>query len=303
MIEIERPNVSVVVASFSGEQALDCCLESLESQPQAVAIGETVELIVATCIESTALSRLQKRHPEVVFIAVPPPTDVFELRSVGVARARGQLVALTEDHVTVSRRWLEALRAAHGAGRGVAGGPVDHGGGGWALFFCEYGLYMPPVGEGPVPTLSGVNAGYDRELLMGCRSTWEHGFHENEVHDALRAAGHELYLVPEASIESHLEMSFSAAARHLFSGGRQFAGYQESRSPRRVAIFRALASPAVPMVLLWRIFRRVARRRPRRLGRLLRVLPALVGLLSAWSAGEACGYLGPAPAAAVTEEP
>ena len=43
----------------------------------------------------------------------------------------------------------------------AAGGAVDNGNThrtyDWALYFCEYGSYMPPVVSGPVGALSGIN--------------------------------------------------------------------------------------------------------------------------------------------------
>ena len=85
------PDVSVVVASFSGEAVLRHCLESLE--PQAAG----AEVIVATDVEASGISRLEARYPGFRFVRAPRGTSVFRLRALGIDQASGRLVALTED--------------------------------------------------------------------------------------------------------------------------------------------------------------------------------------------------------------
>jgi glycosyl transferase family 2 len=287
---------SVVVAAFSGEEALARCLESLEGQ------GDGLERIAVTDAGSDAVGRLSARFPGVIFLEAPAGTSVFRLRSLGVGRAGGERIALIEDHCTAAPGWLRRLRAAHDGGSTVVGGPVDNGLDGtyaWALYLCEYGVLLPPLADGPVPTLSGVNVSYARPALLGCRSTWADEFRENEVHDALRAAGHSLSLAGAACVRSHLRMPLGEAIGHLFRGGRHFGRYRRGRATPLVRILLPLASPLVPFVLLARLAGAVIRRRPRRLTTLLLGLPWVLCLLGAWSGGEAAGYLstsaGPVP--------
>src|SRR5262249_53025502 len=159
MDEVQRPDVTVVVASFSGEADLARCLDSLEPQAQGA------EVIATTTAPAAPVESLRGRFPAVRFVRAPESTSVFALRSLGVARARGRLVALTEGHCTVAPDWLEALRGAHRAGHTVVGGPVENGlverTYDWALYFCEYGIFMPPLADGPAPALSGITVAYD----------------------------------------------------------------------------------------------------------------------------------------------
>ena len=286
------PDVSVVVASFSGEAVLRHCLESLE--PQAAG----AEVIVATDVEASGISRLEARYPGFRFLRAPRGTSVFRLRALGIDQARGRLVALTEDHCTAAPGWLDALRASHGQGRAIVGGPVDNGpparGYDWALYLCEYASQMPPLGDGPARALSGVNVSYDRDLLAGCRGVWEDGFYENEVHDALQAAGHRLHRAGGARVATHLNLPLREAAAHLFRGGRRFGRYRSGRSsPAMRALLPLLpvAALALPALLTARALRSVAVRRPRELGATARALGYVVVLNSAWAAGEALGYL------------
>ena len=291
-----RPQVSVVVASFSGEDALSRCLDSVLAQPSAP------EILVATNLDKGVVARLGHRYPTVKFLQGPPGASVFALRALGVARATGRIVALTEDHCTVCSGWLAALMAGHEKGHGIVGGPVDNGltrgAYNWALYFSEYGVYMPPQPEGPARVVSGLNVAYERELLRSCQETWRDAFRENEVHDVLGAGGegpHIPYMSPDALVYSHLGMGFAEAMRHLFGGGRHFGAYRRLRAAPIKKMFWALASPGVPLVLLARIVRRVVRCDPRRLWPLVTCTPFLIALLGAWSLGEAVGYVGPRP--------
>jgi hypothetical protein len=293
-----EPELSVVVASFSGEAVLRHCLESVE--PQAAG----VEVIVATDVEASGIARLEARYPGFRFLRAPRGTSVFRLRALGIDQARGRLVVLTEDHCTAASGWLDALRASHGAGRAIVGGPVDNGRGSraydWAFFLCEYAAQMPPLGDGPARALSGVNVSYERDLLTGCRGVWREGFYENEVHDALRASGHRLHRSGRARVSSHLSPPFREAAAHLFRGGRRFGEYRRGRSPSAMRALLPVAALALPALLTWRALRAVAVRRPRQLGSAAKGLGYILALNSAWAAGEALGYLRP-PAEPRTE--
>jgi len=285
--------ISVVIASFTSEQALVRCLLSLTPQ---LAGGILAEVIAVASLPPAALESLERRFPEVRFLAAPATADVFRLRSLGAKEASGRQVALLEDHVTVAPGWLAEMASAHGEGMAIVGGPVDNGNTerayDWALYFVEYGLYMPPWQAGEASILSGINVAYDRALLETCRPVWEEAFRENEVHDALRAAGHGLHQVPQAWVKSHLEMSFSTAAAHLFAGGCHFGRYRRSRARGLARLAWPLVSPAVPLVLAVRMVRRIVRRQPRRLWNLLAGKPYFLALLLAWSAGEALGCFG-----------
>jgi hypothetical protein len=176
------------------------------------------------------------------------------------------------------------------------GGAVENGLAGraydWALYLCEYAAHMPPLGDGPAAALSGVNVAYDREALMGCRPVWREAFYENEVHDALHAAGHRLQRSGTASVSSQLSLPLRDAAAHLFRGGRRYGRYRRARSSPAVRALLPLGALALPAFLTWRVVRAVAARRPDRLGFTMKGLAYIVALNSAWAAGEARGYLG-----------
>src|SRR5437762_1359041 len=102
-----QPALSVVIASWSGKEALTRCLESV--MPQA----STAEVIVPFRGISDLAALLGKRFPGVRFVRGPADASVFLLRSLGVHEARGRLIAMLEDHSAVCAGWADAILAAH----------------------------------------------------------------------------------------------------------------------------------------------------------------------------------------------
>lgn len=285
--------LSVVVASFSGVPALARCLGSIVGQDDAA------EVLVATDLTVDAVEPLRREFPGVVFLHAPAGTEVFRLRTLGVTRAGGEIVALTEDHCTAAAGWLAELRRAFADGHEIVGGPVDNGLDrgvyDWSLYFCEYLWHAPRLHDGPADILSGVNVAYRRPLLALCRETWRDVFYENQVHDVLRARGYRLHRAAGALVNSHLQMPLRAALRHLYGGGRHFGIYRQAHASRLGRLLWVAAGPLVPVVLLARMTATLAGRQPGRLGTLLRGLPYVLCMTAAWSAGEAAGYLTTSP--------
>ena len=282
------PGLCVVIASWSGEAALTRCLESVTPQAGAA------EVVVAFRGISDFATLLGDRFPGVRFLRGPADASVFLLRSLGVHEARGQLIAMLEDHSAVCAGWGEAILAAHAEGKLICGGPIENdtesSAYDWALYFVEYGIYMPPLPAGEAPILSGVNIAYDRDTLLSCRAVWESVFYETDVNAALARAGHKLHMLPKACVRSRLRMPFREAMQHLFSGGVHFGEFRKAKLSRLAQWLWLFASPAVPLVLLVRIVRLAAVRQPARVIEIIRGLPYLLLLLAAWSAGEAASY-------------
>jgi hypothetical protein len=239
------------------------------------------------------LETLRQRYPWAELVPAPPEATVFARRALGLARARGEVAVLLEDHCAVAPGWRDALLAPVAAGHALAGGPVESARPtsvrGWALYLVEYAGLLPPVSD--ARAVLAVNAAYDRAALESCRAVWADGFHEAEVHEALAAAGHRPRLSPGAVVHSSLDIPLRHAAAHLFRGGARFGAHRARRFGAGERALRILAAPLVPVVLMARIAGRVLRRRPRAATMTLLALPRACALVLAWSAGELAGHL------------
>jgi hypothetical protein len=297
------PALSVILASRHGRTLLDACLSALV--PQCAVAG--AELIVARSADAGDHAEIARRYPGVRLVTAPEGTDLPRLRGLGIAAARGELVALTEDHCRACPTWVSAL-ARHARGPAdVVGGPMDNERRGravdWGAYFSEYGF----VGEdrraavprpGAAPPFTGANVAYARRVVSDVAAWSELGAWENVIHDRLAAQGCVFHWDGDARValnESHRFRPFCVDRyRHGCDYARtRLKELRAAGAPRwRRALLLAVA-PALPALLVYRV---ASRMDPGGQAiAFVRALPFTVAFLAAWSVGEFVGYLrGPA---------
>lgn len=287
------PTVSVVIASNRDRALLQACLGSLLGQCQRL----SAELLVARAGTGSEVSTIAKSYPGVKFVTAPADASIPQLRAIGMAQAQGDVVALTEDHCIADENWVEALMQTARGDADVVGGGMDNARRSravdWAAYFAEYGFFSPsrPDGNHRTPLLTGANIAYKRHVIADVIGWAKDGEWENVAHDRLVAQGSMLRFARTAAIYQNQTYSVTAFCVDRYVHGRDYARKRlvESDS-NRWALF--VASPILPPLLTWRVARAAARSR---WGTFLRALPATFLFLTAWSVGEAVGYLrGPA---------
>lgn len=221
-------------------------------------------------------------------------STVPQLRSAGVAAARGEVVALTEGFCVPGRGWPERLLEAHKHQSEcfAVGGPVDRSHGSsldWASTLFEYGRFPIDQRARFVADLPSVNISYRAGRLRSLLGGIPPQLLETEVHALARLRGERFWYEPSATVVDSSHRSLGAALASQFHHGRLFGGtwLRQRHVARRMG--RLLASPAVPLALISRIARRSAQARRGLV--LLRSLPHLALLAAAWTIGEAVGIL------------
>jgi len=134
--------------------------------PEVNALG--AEIVIA---DGTGAA-LPPDHPldRITWLRAPGAT-VFELRAMGIAAARGDVVAVTEDHVTVPSDYCRQVLAAHAehADALLIGGAVVNGSTdpiGWASYFMSNIQALPPeLGPWNAPLTGQANITYKRRLF------------------------------------------------------------------------------------------------------------------------------------------
>ena len=98
---VRSRKVSVVICTRDRPQALKRCLESVvRCSPQAG------EVIVVDNAPATGVTRaLVARYPAITYVAEPVP-GLSAARNSGVRKATGEIVAFTDDDVTVHPQWV-----------------------------------------------------------------------------------------------------------------------------------------------------------------------------------------------------
>jgi GT2 family glycosyltransferase len=291
-----RPAVSVIVPSYAAAGTIERCLGSLEAQTAA---AEAEVIVVDSSSDGTA-ELVARRFPWVTLLAFPTRKFPGDARNLGVARARADILAFTDADCIADRRWLETILAAHrDRPDPLIGGAIENGNPesrvGWAAYLLELSQWVPsrPGGrmrEIPTGCLSLKRWAFERwgPFVEGTYSS-DTAFQWRLVRD-----GHEPLFDPAIRV-AHLNIDRAGElARRKLRHGRDFArlrAREEKFSAARRGAFAALA-PGLPPLLWWRIARRVAGD-PLLRARLARATPLLLFGLSAWSIGEALGYLSP----------
>lgn len=294
-------DLSVVITVVSGAVHLAECLAAFERQADCGQVS--MEIIVPYDREQTDIPSLQERFPGTVFhpisLTVDGPAGLChehfdELRTAGLQLARGQIIAMLEDHEQADAHWCRRMIETHQLPHAAVGGAVENGVDSplnWATWFLDFGRYQNPLKEGPSTFLTDVNIAYKKQALDAVRPAWENGFSEPAVHSALLARGETLWLSPGIIVYQHRTgLTLSHAMYERYVWGRFFAGnrFHDKELGRRLVY--SAASVAVPGIILLKKVRDVLDK-GRLQGKFVKALPMIVLLAICWASGECIGYL------------
>ena len=165
--DVPLPSVTVAVCTRDGTDRLPACLDAL------LAIDyppEDLDLLVVDNAPSNASTRalLERDYPSVRYVVEPAP-GLDRARNRAITSSRGEIVAFTDDDVSVDAGWVEAI------GRIFAGEPdVD----------AVTGLVVPDEMDVDAQRLfeeyGGFSRGFDRryervDTVSGERAARRHG--------------------------------------------------------------------------------------------------------------------------------
>ena len=290
--EGEQPLVSVVIASVNGLPAITECLEHLMRE----GAKDDLEVVVVDRCGETVRSAIRERFdPSAVrLLESPADTSIPRLRAMGMREARGEMLVILEDHCNVAPGWLAALRRAHEAGYTAIGGAVENGSvdrlTDWAVFFCEYARFMPPLRRGVVEEITGNNSAYGRALLERLGAAGYDEVWESFLHARIRELGEPFYCEPDMLVYHKKEFGFGYFVSQRYHYSRSFAGMRLAEAPRWKCVAYAAATPLLVPLIGTRIARTVYGKRRGR-GRFVLCTPLLFVFLVVWAWGEAIGAL------------
>jgi len=284
--------ISAVMPTIRGWPAARTALEHLA--PQAAEVGgETIVADGSTEPPPTA-DELAQLGPRVTWLS-RPGESVFQLRRVLYRSARGEVVAVTEDHVHVGEGWLRGHLEAHARfpEAGAVGGSVLNGTDrklvDWAAFFLTQGPFMPPIETGIVERISGAaNVSYKRRVIERLGGDDEQGLIDFlEVPSALH--GEKLAADDSLRVLHHQSQGLLRTSLAEFDNGRTIAGYRRRRMERGDWL-RLASAPVLPAYRTVRAVR-INSQKKRPSGVLERSLPAHIWFQYCAMAGEVLGYV------------
>ena len=286
------PLVSVVIASVNGLPSIAECVDALVHQEGNV----PYEVLVVDCCGDETRSELRRSfpQPQVHLIPVAGRPSIPKLRAVGMARARGRMIAILEDHCNAVPRWIRVIARAHEAGHQAIGGAVANGAVDravdWAVFFCEYARFMPPIPRGTVAEITGNNSVYDRRVLDRLGPELGDEVWESFLHERMRALDVPFYSEPDLLVSHKKEFGYGYFMSQRYHYSRSFAGMRLADAPIWKRLAYASLTPMLPALLLLRIVKTVLLKGGHG-KRLMVATPAMLTLLVSWAWGEASGAL------------
>lgn len=268
------------------------CLDALH--PQAVAEG--VELLVLDGDGRGVPDSARLDYPQVTHLTVPG-ASVLQMRAVGMAKSRGSVVAVTEDHCRVAPDWCRRIIEAHREypDAAVIGGVVENGIGSskrivdWASFFIVNGPSMPPVKNGAHPAVAGqASVSYKARVVP--RDIPPLGRMEWMLNHDLRRRGETLVSDDRIRVDHEQSFTWREACAIHFHDSRSIAGFRLGRASTIERLVRLAATVAMPPLLFLRTVLPILIKRRRR-GWLLLSLPVLGVLVHCRAAGALVGFL------------
>lgn len=281
--------ISVVVASCRSRELLDETLAALLPQCRAV----DAELIVARTVSSPepalpAGCRL---------VQCPATATIPELRGAGLAAAKGDWVALTEDNCAASGNWLVEMSSGFVGPATIVGGSMANARPARAIdcgaALAEYGFFgadQPPAAPGAAPLVTGANVAYHCSIVPEVAEWALAGDWEDVIHGRLAAQGATFRVMRRAIMGQNLRYRLTSFCVDRYQHGRDYARVRSATLPPGRRLLLAGATPLLPPLLTARIWRSSGRSSPTEF---VRALPWTLAFLSAWAVGEAIGYLTP----------
>ena len=278
-------SLSVVIPTTHGWPEVALPLDSLMAEARAL----DVEVIVAD-----GSGRPPPAGHGVRWLSLPGRT-VFELRAAAIEATRGEVVAVTEDHVQVAPGFCEAVLAAHAASPAwMIGGAVKNGSHdpvGWASYFMSNVAALPPEGAPWRAPLTGqANISYKRELLR----RWPAARLQDAALRADLEARGLAHNDPRFAVLHIQSLGVIGSALHHFHDGRSVAArrraaYVGPRGGRELV--KDLMLPWRVPVAAARVIARVGRDHPSLRRELAATSPLIAMLTVAHCAGELVGFV------------
>lgn len=285
---MDAPPLSVVIATAEPWPEIQRCLDSVLDQARAVG----AEVIVA---DGSGRALPDDGSFVDVVRLQESGSSVFRLRALGLARAQGDIVALTEDHCVVAPDWCARVLESHAANSDAAaiGGAVENGATDsvldWVHFLISNGPHMRPLPSGDTRTLTGqANVSFKRSCLP--TQVPADGHVQMLFNRALERQGLRLVMDDRLVVWHHQSLGLAGTCAIHYHNGRTIAGYRLPRLTISGRMARLASCPILPGFLVLRTVLTTIRKRRERT-RLAAGVPILALLATCHAFGETVGYL------------
>jgi GT2 family glycosyltransferase len=212
--------ISVVIPSYCPKEDLFHCLDSVSDQ----SLDIPYEVIVVDSSPDDPAPKINKMFPDVQVFHLKERTLSGRARSIGAAKAMGDVIFFTDTDCVVDRDWLKQLWLNHQSGYLVAGGSVVNGTQdsyvGTTEYLLEFNEMNPWVKAGEVRALPSCNLAVNKKIFqsVGYFPDFLKGedtiFCENVI-----SSGEKIFFNPEAKIAHTNRKQFAKYVRNQVALG------------------------------------------------------------------------------------
>lgn len=298
------PDLSIVLTVVDSGETLVRCLDALANQTG----DPSIEVLVPFDHITPEVGEIGRRFPQFTFIDMGTildglrPKDPLEThlffdarRTVALKASTGRLLGIIEDRGIPEPDWCQNMIALHDQYPHAAiGGAVRNGIDrikNWAIYFCDFSRYQPPLHQDNPEYVTDTNMAYKREPLMEVRHIWDESYLEAPVNWELRRRGYKLLLSDKAiTVQHRVPGGLGTMLAERYHWARMFGRIRGKEIGAGERIKLALAMPLLPFVLLLRQYRQ-QKAKGHHMAEFVRTTPLTFLLLLAWSLGEQVGYL------------
>jgi glycosyltransferase involved in cell wall biosynthesis len=280
----ERSVVSVVIAAYRSWATLPQVLHALEAQ---VGFGNREVVLVDSSAELPE-GEVARRWPWLRYLVLPERAYPGRARNVGVAAARGDIIAFLDADAVPLPGWLDALESELEPGVDAVAGAILNGTPrsfiGTAGYLLEFADWLPDR-RGRVEHAATCNLLVRREALVqsgGFREDLEGG--EDTIFTFPLGRAGRLAFAPRARVQHLNRTRWRAYFRNQRRLGGSFGAVCHSVDFPHGWLARPLLAPAAFAFRLVALGRRLLPH-PGPLARAVVLLPILVAGTFAWVAG------------------
>ena len=256
--------VSVVIPSYCPKEDLFQCLKSVYNQ----SLDIPYEVIVVDSSPEDPTPRIHAMFPDVHVYHLKERTLSGRARSMGAARARGDVVFFTDTDCVVDRDWLKELWQNHQSGYLVAGGSVVNNTPdsyvGTTEYLLEFNEMNPWVKAGEVRALPSCNLAVNQQIFksVGYFPDFLKGedtiFCENVI-----SRGEKIYFNPKAKIAHTNRKQYAKYVKNQVALGEGSAEARRwTKRPGHFLIKMPFLLPLVPVYRTLVIAKRLIVSRP-----------------------------------------
>jgi len=290
-------DLTVIVVSLLGGQALEVCLRRLEAALAEDCVHAIVVRPFGAAGESTEDWR--RNFPRVDFLDTGPD-PVPMRRQRGAEACESEFVAFLEDTTWPDSGWQTAVLAGFDDPKvGGVGGPIEVSGRlsarASALCISEYGRFHPAVLGldsnviRPTSHLPGNNLAYRRDCLLAALRQSTQGLIEGDVNDLLRRQGMRLVLHSGMAATYTGEDTHNCRLSSRLHHGQLYGSGRAAGQPLAKRLELCATACALPIVLTARALGVAVR--VVSLAKLPGVAIWIYLMATAWAIGEALGAL------------